>query len=62
MKTIFKLSFEILTRLKSFIHSFSLWLLKDPVGGDILGVSLGEVRLEVGKEMELDIIINFLGF
>lgn len=32
------------------------------MGGDILGVSLGEVRLEVGKEMELDIIINFLGF
>lgn len=32
------------------------------MGGDILGVSLGEVRLEVGKEMVLDIIINFLGF
>ena len=30
--------------------------------GDILDVSRGEAQLEVGKEMELDIIINFLGF
>ena len=44
--------------IHSLIHH---WLLKDPVGCDILDVSLGKMQLKVGEEMESGIII-FLGF